>query len=212
MKDNKNKLKMVLLIGAFFLCGVLYFSLNAGSKKEAVVTESFADQSGETKGKKETSDSKTEAVVYIYICGEVKNPGVYTFAKEPHFIDVVEKAGGFTQKAGGFTQKADKLSVNLAEVVKDGTQLTIEKKRKRKAAQEEQSSHGMSSADEAGKINLNTASAEQLMKLSGIGESKAAQIISYREKNGAFKKIEDIMNITGIKEGVFGKIKDDITV
>lgn len=49
-------------------------------------------------------------------------------------------------------------------------------------------------------------------KLSGIGESKAAQIISYREKNGAFKKIEDIMNITGIKEGVFGKIKDDITV
>ncbi len=70
----------------------------------------------------------------------------------------------------------------------------------------------MSSADEAGKINLNTASAEQLMKLSGIGESKAAQIISYREKNGAFKKIEDIMNITGIKEGVFGKIKDDITV
>ena len=182
MKDNKNKLKMVLLIGAFFLCGVLYFSLNAGSKKEAVVTESFADQSGETKGKKETSDSKTEAVVYIYICGEVKNPGVYTFAKEPHFIDVVEKAGGF------------------------------EKKRKRKAAQEEQSSHGMASADEAGKINLNTASAEQLMKLSGIGESKAAQIISYREKNGAFKKIEDIMNITGIKEGVFGKIKDDITV
>ena len=196
MKDNKNKLKMVLLIGAFFLCGVLYFSLNAGSKK---------DRSGETKGKKETSDSKTEAVVYIYICGEVKNPGVYTFAKEPHFIDVVEKAGGFTKKA-------DKLSVNLAEVVKDGTQLTIEKKRKREAAQEEQSSHGMSSADEAGKINLNTASAEQLMKLSGIGESKAAQIISYREKNGAFKKIEDIMNITGIKEGVFGKIKDDITV
>lgn len=135
----------------------------------------------------------------------MKNPGVYTFAEEPHFIDVVEKAGGFTKKA-------DKLSVNLAEVVKDGTQLTIEKKRKRKAAQEEQSSHGMSSADEAGKINLNTASAEQLMKLSGIGESKAAQIISYREKNGAFKKIEDIMNITGIKEGVFGKIKDDITV
>ena len=44
MKDKKNKLKMVLLIGAFFLCGVLYFSLNAGSKKEAVVTESFADQ------------------------------------------------------------------------------------------------------------------------------------------------------------------------
>ena len=85
-------------------------------------------------------------------------------------------------KSGRLYQKADKLSVNLAEVVKDGTQLTIEKKRKRKAAQEEQSSHGMSSADEAGKINLNTASAEQLMKLSGIGESKRHRLFPTGKK------------------------------
>ena len=58
MKDNKNKLKMVLLIGAFFLCGVLYFSLNAGSKKEAVVTESFADQSGETRSEEQRVKKK----------------------------------------------------------------------------------------------------------------------------------------------------------
>lgn len=68
MKDNKNKLKMVLLIGAFFLCGILYFSLNAGSKKEAVVTESFADQSGETKGKKKHRIQKQKLwCIFTYV-------------------------------------------------------------------------------------------------------------------------------------------------
>ena len=65
---------------------------------------------------------------------------------------------------------------------------------------------------EDGRINLNTASKEQLMTLSGIGESKAETIISYREKNGAFQTIEDLMNIPGIKNGVFEKIKDNIMV
>ena len=65
---------------------------------------------------------------------------------------------------------------------------------------------------EDGRINLNTASKEQLMTLSGIGESKAETIISYREKNGAFQTIEDLMNIPGIKNGVFEKIKDNIRV
>lgn len=205
MKEKINKIKMVLLVGAFFLCGIVYLAMNAGSQKSSVVTESFADQSEEKDVKKQTPDSKQNAPVYIYICGEVKNPGVYTFAQEPHLVDVVKKAGGFTKKA-------DTVSINLASTVTDGTQLIIAKKGKKTSAKEEQSSHGMSSGKEEDKVNINTASADELMKLSGIGESKAAQIISYREKNGAFKKIEDIMNITGIKEGVFGKIKDDITV
>ena len=65
---------------------------------------------------------------------------------------------------------------------------------------------------DSGLVNLNTASKEELMTLSGIGESKAESIIKYRETNGAFGKIEDIKNITGIKDGVFEKIKDSITV
>ena len=61
-------------------------------------------------------------------------------------------------------------------------------------------------------MNINTATKEELMTIGGIGESKATQIISYRETNGPFQKIEDIMNISGIKEGIFSKIKDYITV
>ena len=72
-------------------------------------------------------------------------------------------------------------------------------------------SHGENSEGED-RININTASRDELMTLNGIGESKASQIISYRETNGLFKKIDDIMNISGIKEGVFSKIKDHIIV
>ena len=67
------------------------------------------------------------------------------------------------------------------------------------------------SADE-GKVNLNTASKEQLMTLSGIGEAKAASIIAYREEHGGFQKIEELMEVEGIKEGVFNKVRDQIRV
>ena len=62
------------------------------------------------------------------------------------------------------------------------------------------------------KVNINTASMEELMTLTGIGEAKAESIIRYREENGGFQSIEDLMEIGGIKEGVFEKIKDDITI
>jgi len=62
------------------------------------------------------------------------------------------------------------------------------------------------------KVNLNTAGKEQLMTLTGIGESRAEDIIRYRQEHGPFERIEDIMNVSGIKEGAFQKIKDSITV
>lgn len=65
---------------------------------------------------------------------------------------------------------------------------------------------------EDGKVNINTADVAQLQTLSGIGETRARAIISYRESHGAFQRIEDIKNVQGIKDGVYDKIKDDITV
>ena len=64
----------------------------------------------------------------------------------------------------------------------------------------------------ASKVNINTASVEELMQLPGIGEAKAKMILDYRTQNGAFQKVEDIMKISGIKEGVYNKIKENITV
>lgn len=211
--DKKKKIQMIAGVIVFLVCGVLYLSMSSGQKENTTVTEHFAD-SGE-KGQQEGTTPKTttdksdqgteKTPVYIHICGAVRKPGVYTFAKEPHGIDVVKRAGGFTKKA-------DKTSVNLAELVTDGTQLVIAVKDSKKAPTDKQSSGYKSDSHRADCVNINTATEQELMTLSGIGESKASQIVSYRTAHGAFHKIEDIMNISGIKEGVFSKIKDYITV
>lgn len=206
--QNKKKIQIILGVLAFLLSGMIYLGMHQRQESHEVVTGHLTDtgtgQQGGSEDKSTEADGIQTAKVYIHVCGAVKKPGVYTFATEPHVIDVVEKAGGFTGRA-------DPASVNLAESVADGTQLVIAEKDKKKRADEEQSSQKDASVF-SDKVDLNTASQEELMTLSGIGESKAAQIVSYREANGRFQKIEDIMNISGIKEGVFNKIKDYITV
>ena len=73
-------------------------------------------------------------------------------------------------------------------------------------------SGGAQTGSTDGKVNINTASAEELKTLSGIGDTRAESIIRYREEQGGFQSVEDLMNVEGIKEGVFEKIKDRITV
>ena len=106
------------------------------------------------------------------------------------------------QMAGGFLEDAAVSHINQAEVLEDETRLYIPTMNEMIEAE----SH---SDDE---VNINTAAKEELMTLPGVGEAKAELIIQYREEHGTFQKIEDIMNISGIKEGLFGKIKDYIKV
>lgn len=191
-------------------CGVFYLSANVSNEPDEVVTEPFSDggsvDTGQgdnpAAGQRNPEQKSSGANVYIHICGAVKKPGVYVFDREPRVIEVVEKAGGFTKKA-------DQTSLNLAETVGDGVKLDVAVKGKREGQPQPEKTV---SGSPDGKVNINTATREELMTLNGIGESKASQIISYREANGNFKKVEDIMNISGIKEGVFSKIKDRITV
>lgn len=102
--------------------------------------------------------------------------------------------------------------MNQAAVVTDGTQLMIPAKSAASKGIDKTLSDTDRTLSDTDRVNINKASKEELMTLSGIGESKASQILSYREENGFFQRTEDIMNISGIKEGVFGKIKDKITV
>ena len=139
--------------------------------------------------------------IYVYICGEVTNPGVYDLSENSRIYEAVDAAGGFTENAA-------RECVNLASKVSDGMQITIYNKEEAASLPSGSGSAGGNS----GLVNLNTATKEELMTLKGIGESKAEDIIRYREKSGGFKKIEDIMKISGIKEAGFQKIKDNITV
>ncbi len=172
--------------------------------------------SPETAGKPQ-DDGPFEQEVYVYVCGAVKNPGVYILSKTPRICDAVEAAGGFCENAA-------ENYWNMAEIIADGQMIyvpTVEEAEERNwdvlgtelSAKTNDDPADANPADGAdGKINLNTASKEQLMRIPGIGEAKADSIISYREKNGAFSKVEEVMNISGIKDGLFEKMKEYITV
>ena len=113
--------------------------------------------------------------------------------------------------AGGFTKDASAEDVNQAERIKDGQQIYVPSKKEAGKKRDTSSQTGVSGAQDK-RVNLNSASREELMTLTGIGEAKASDIISYREENGGFEKPEDIMKIRGIKQGIYRKIKDMITV
>jgi len=141
--------------------------------------------------------------VSVYVCGAVVSPGVY----ELESTDIKEKA---LEMAGGFTEGAATTYVNLAESVKAGEKIYFPYESELEARDFSEDIN--ISDEESDKININTATKDELMTLSGIGESKAEDIITYREEHGGFKSIEEIMNINGIKEGVYNKIKDSIVV
>lgn len=207
----------------FFVCTVLLCAFcGCGEKADLILrgTESLqsqeseeaagrpdserSDDARESKDSGTGSENEEKTSVFVYICGAVKYPGVYEMAPGSRIYQVVDQAGGMTKKA-------DEKSVNLAETVSDGQMVQIPEilPEGEKTQKKEETSSGVT-AD--GKININTATAEQLMTLRGIGQAKAECIIAYREKKGAFQKIEDITLVEGIKEGTFEKIRESIAV
>ena len=162
-------------------------------------------------------------LVYIHVCGLVCTPGVYGLPAGSRVYEAIEAAGGFSEAA-----VPDYL--NLAQVLEDGMKIQVpdrDQAEEWKARGLTQSgismgggtagvqTSGRTGSGEGGskaRVNLNTASREELMTLRGIGASRADDIIHYRQEFGGFKSIEDIMNVSGIKDAAFEKIKDSITV
>lgn len=173
-----------------FLLFCSFFVVATGCQKQGK-PESILEETTEVA----EQSQKDESEIVVHVCGAVKNPGVYHISRGSRVYEAIERAGGLKKDA-------DASGINQAELLEDESQIYIPTKTEQEKAQ----------AAEGGKVNLNTATKDELMTLSGVGESKADSIISYREDKGKFKKIEEIMEISGIKEGLFQKIKDDITV
>ena len=220
--------------GILFAAAVICYSMGIGRgtdirerKENEVLTEVSADGRPEEEAGREDSSAgenpaeEGETQIYIHVCGAVVNPGVYAFAEGSRACEAVEAAGGLREDAA-------ETAVNLARILTDGQQLWIPTKEEAEAAglsgtnpagaemrpagQERASGTGAAAEAASGKVNLNTASKETLMTLTGIGEARAEAIIAYRRDAGPFLVIEDIMKVSGIKEAAFQKIKDDITV
>ncbi len=140
------------------------------------------------------TENLSDETITVHVCGAVYFPGVYTVYRGSRVYEVV-------RQAGGFTAEADTEAINQAKEVTDEEQIYIP------------SIHeGEEDSDKQSLINLNKADEEELCKIPGIGATRAKQILDYRKKHGDFKTIEDIMNVTGIKEGIFEKIAPYITV
>ena len=190
------------------------------AKMEEILSDADIDNGSEAVSDKEMQ----QAMIYVDVCGAVANPGVFQLAAGSRVFQAIEAAGGYLPEAA-------LTCVNRAGVLTDGQQLYI-------LTQEEMERQGLDPAEMSGasdgqmngsagtgqntgmtaqvqqdnRININTADEAQLTTLTGIGATRAQAIIAYREENGPFAAIEDIMNVQGIKEGTFAKIKDEIVV
>lgn len=149
-------------------------------------------------------DSSRQESITVYVCGAVNQPGIYVLSSTSRMMEAIEAAGGMTNEA-------DADILNLAQFMTDGQMIRIPFQGE--VAQDSQSSPFMQSEEvQEGKIDLNKATSQELQTIPGIGQSKAEAIIKYREENGRFDRIEDLMQINGIKEASFRKMEPYICV
>lgn len=177
-------------------------------------------KAAESTGANIPADVSGPVKIVVYICGQVKAPGLYEMETGARIGDAIEQAGGMTDEAA-------KDALNLAQSLEDGQMIRIPSREEMQEAEKDLvivsggSGEGGAAGSQTGSaggtgsgglISLNRATKEELMTLPGIGESKAEAILRYRQERGGFGSIEEIMNISGIKEGVYLKIKDKITI
>ena len=176
----------------------------AGGDAPSTVSENASETANEPASEASPEKTKEKEFIYVHVCGAVVLPGVYKLPAGSRAYEAVDAAGGVTDDAAPYL-------VNLAGVLCDEQKLYIPKEGE-DVTQEEYAQSAYARTSEKTKVNINTATKEQLMTLNGVGQSKADAIISYREKNGSFKNIEQIMEVNGIKNAAFERIKEDITV
>lgn len=218
MKKNKIYKVSVFLLAALLMQGcsessATYADLDLNSV--SVSKDTGCSPSDDSSEVSLSCENVSEDVIIVGITGEIQNPGVYYLPKGSRVFELINAAGGFLETA-------DSSGLNLVYELKDGMQLNIPSADTDSDNQsliiDTLSSKNIVSggvqnenpAKEGVRVNINTASESELTTLTGIGSTRALAIIEYREKNGKFNTIDDIKNVSGIKEGTFEKIRDKI--
>lgn len=151
--------------------------------------------------------------VCVYVCGAVVNPGVYSLPENSRKYQAIEMAGGMTETAAS-------QALNLAEAVVDGEKIQVPTLEEVESGSFSAENSGQSQGNQiqtdnsggSGLVNINQADVAMLMTLPGIGEGKANSIIAYRQEHGGFSTLEELMQVEGIKQGVFDKVKNQICI
>ena len=190
-----------------FVCLIIGMGLFWMSRQGEEVEEVAASLSETTILPQEVEDKTTvSTVIYVDVKGEVHHPGVYQMKAENRVKDLIEAAGGFTPLA-------DDQKLNLAQLL--GDQMVIVVPKKGEEVNSELAQAPTSQKKEVGKevkVNINTATVEELKTLKGIGEKKAEAIIEYRKKNGSFKNKEELMKVRGIGKKLYESFQERVIV
>lgn len=192
---------LLIVVGTIILIFSLSFIRNFDNSR--VTDDSFQPfLEMEQVIEKEVETEVGQNKIVVDIKGAVNNPGVYVMEPGDRIVDVIERANGFQKEA-------NQELINLALLLEDEMMILVPIQ-----GQEglETGQLTITSSKDNGKININKATAEQLEKIPGIGPVKAAAIILFREEHGAFKSIEDIVQVSGIGQKSIEKIDEFIEV
>ena len=217
--ENKKKIIISIAIIAILIILITIYIINTNEKEEIdlniILLENDEKKKNEENIEITNEINEEENKIAVHIIGEVKKEGIIYLAKGSRVADAIKKAGGETKEA-------DLSKINLAYLVKDGEKIYVPNKNDEIAeyitkengnnliTEENNTSNNLKGEND--KVNINTATLNELDSLPGIGPSTAQKIIDYREENGNFKTIEDLQNVKGIGDAKYEEIKDKIIV
>ncbi|MBM7604768.1 competence protein ComEA [Metabacillus crassostreae] len=213
MEYIKNNKKWIFVLISLFIVVTFgyYFFADRSEKIEMINGDhelnSISQKNEETfeqkMGENDVSDQEPNVII-VDIKGAIYKPGVYEIEADARVHQLIEKAGGLNSDA-------DEIAINLAAPLQDGMVLYIPKKGETEVNPYTSQEAGLDN-DQVQKVNINTATIEELQTLTGIGPAKAEAIMTYREENGLFQSPEDLLEVTGIGEKSYEKLKEEILV
>ena len=199
--SNKEKIIKVAVIVILVIVAFFVFVLGGGDdEQEQMVIDTQQQIASDSSAEAESAASE---MIIVDVAGAVHSPKVVELPADSRVADAISAAGGLTEDA-------DTSQVNQAAFLTDGEKIYIPSEGEDDTASI--TGAGGSVSADASKIDINTATSEELQTLNGVGPATAEKIISYRSDVGYFKNIDEIKNIDGIGDKTFEKLKDDITV
>ena len=206
-RDKWEEMNWKVKGSVLFVCLIIGMGLFWRSRQGEEVEEADTSLAETTILPQEVEDKTTiSTVIYVDVKGEVHHPGVYQMKAENRVKDLIEAAGGFTPLA-------DDQKLNLAQLLEDQMVIVVPKKGEEVNSELAQAPTSQKKeVGKEGKVNINTATVEELKTLKGIGEKKAEAIIEYRKKNGSFKNKEELMKVRGIGKKLYESFQERVIV
>ena len=206
-KDKWEEIDWKIKVGVLFVCLIIGMGLFWMSRQGEEVEEAATSLAETTILPQEVEDKTTvSTVIYVDVKGEIHHPGVYQMKAESRVKDLIEAAGGFTPLE-------DDQKLNLAQLLEDQMVIVVPKKGEEVNSELAQAPTSQKKeVGKEGKVNINTATVEELKTLKGIGEKKAEAIIEYRKKNGSFKNKEELMKVRGIGKKLYESFQERVIV